>query len=147
MTDQQLQVLVEELSLRYFKRAFIHRAYFNRRLKTTGGRYLLMSHDIEINEKMLTEHDQATLIGTIKHELCHYHLHLTGQGYRHRDQDFKQLLRQVGGLRYAPASSKNYRYTYGCQNCGQKYQRQRRIDVKRFVCSRCHGKLRLLKKI
>ena len=75
------------------------------------------------------------------------HLHLTGQGYRHRDQDFKQLLRQVGGLRYAPASTKNYRYTYSCQNCGQKYQRQRRIDINRFVCSRCHGKLRLLKKI
>ena len=56
MTDQQLQTLVEELSLRYFKRAFVHRAYFNRRLKTTGGRYLLTSHDVEINEKMLTEH-------------------------------------------------------------------------------------------
>ena len=86
MNDQQLQALVEELSLRYFKRPFIHRAYFNRRLKTTGGRYLLMSHDIEINEKMLTKHGKATLIGTIKHELCHYHLHLTGQGYRHRDR-------------------------------------------------------------
>lgn len=147
MTEQQLQALVEELSLRYFKRPFIHRAYFNRRLKTTGGRYLLMSHDIEINEKMLTEHGKATLIGTIKHELCHYHLHLTGQGYRHRDQDFKQLLHQVGGLRYAPASSKNYRYTYCCQKCGQSYLRQRQIDIKRFVCSRCHGKLRLLKKI
>ncbi len=80
MTEQQLQALVEELSLRYFKRPFIHRAYFNRRLKTTGGRYLLMSHDIEINEKMLTKHGKAILIGTIKHELCHYHLHLTGQG-------------------------------------------------------------------
>ena len=71
MTDQQLQTLVEELSLRYFKRAFVHRAYFNRRLKTTGGRYLLTSHDVELNEKMLTEHGEATLIGTIKHELCH----------------------------------------------------------------------------
>ena len=54
MNEQQLQALVEELSLRYFKRPFIHRAYFNRRLKTTGGRSLFMSHDIEINEKMLT---------------------------------------------------------------------------------------------
>ena len=26
------------------------------------------------------------LIGIIKHELCHYHLHLEGKGYQHRDR-------------------------------------------------------------
>lgn len=34
----------------------------------------------------------------IKHELCHYHLHLRGMGYKHRDADFKTLLAQVGGV-------------------------------------------------
>ena len=37
------------------------------------------------------------LIGIIKHELCHYHLHLEGKGYQHRDKDFKELLKKVGG--------------------------------------------------
>ena len=32
------------------------------------------------------------------------------------------------------------------KSAGQSYLRQRQIDIKRFVCSRCHGKLRLLKK-
>ncbi len=42
------------------------------------------------------------LVGIIKHELTHYHLHLLGLGYRHRDRNFKILLKKVGGSRYAP---------------------------------------------
>ncbi|RHF41988.1 SprT family protein, partial [Lactiplantibacillus plantarum] len=103
MTDLELQQLVATISMRDFHRPFQHRAYFNARLRTTGGRYQLASHDIDINPKMLTDFDEATLIGVIKHELCHYHLHLTKRGYRHRDADFKRLLAQVGGSRYAPA--------------------------------------------
>ena len=41
MTDLELQHLVEELSIKYFERPFVHKAYFNYRLRTTGGRYLL----------------------------------------------------------------------------------------------------------
>jgi SprT-like protein len=72
MDEQQLQQLTEQLSLTYFKKPFRHRAYFNSRLKTTGGRYLLNSHNIELNKKYLTEHGQKELEGIIKHELCHY---------------------------------------------------------------------------
>ena len=103
MTDLELQQLVATISMRDFHRPFQHRAYFNARLRTTGGRYQLASLDIDINPKMLTDFDEATLIGVIKHELCHYHLHLTKRGYRHRDADFKRLLAQVDGSRYAPA--------------------------------------------
>ncbi len=39
MTEAQLQKLVEEISLKFFRRPFRHRAIFNKRLKTTGGRY------------------------------------------------------------------------------------------------------------
>ena len=35
------------------------------------------------------------LISIIKHELCHYHLHQEGKGYKHRDQDFKDLLKKL----------------------------------------------------
>ncbi|MER2000121.1 MAG: SprT family protein, partial [Lysinibacillus sp.] len=52
MTDEELQLLVEEYSLRSFGQPFLHRAYFNSRLKSTGGRYLLRSHDIEFNRKL-----------------------------------------------------------------------------------------------
>lgn len=147
MTEEELQALVEMLSLKYFKRPFKHRARFNPRLQTTGGRYLLSSHDLELNQKMLTEHSREVLIGTIKHELCHYHLHLEKRGYRHRDQDFKQLLKEVGGLRFAPATVKKARYHYQCCECQQDYLRQRKVDVQKYRCGKCRGQLKMLKKI
>ena len=120
MTDAELQSLTEQLSLKYFHLLFRHRAVFNKRLRTTGGRYHLNDHHIDINPLMLTEFDEDNLKRVILHELCHYHLHLAGKGYQHRDHDFKRLLKMVGGSRYAPATSKahlkrQYRYLYRCK--------------------------------
>ncbi len=50
----------------------------------------------------LTPQYHDYLIGIIKHELCHYHLHRLGLGYQHKDRDFKTLLQKVGGSCYAP---------------------------------------------
>ena len=146
MTDAQLQVLVEQISLEKFTWPFKHEATFNTRLRTSGGRYLLASHNIEINPKMLSEHDQNTLVVVIKHELCHYHLHLRQAGYHHGDQNFKQLLQFVeGGSRYAPLSpnvqTNKKKHIYRCTKCGQIYLRVRRINIEKYVCSRCGGHL------
>lgn len=148
MTDAELQQLVEQISLTAFQRPFKHRATFNHRLRSSGGRYLLASHDIQLNPKMLTDFDQATLVGVIKHELCHYHLHLTGRGYQHRNPDFKCLLAAVGGSRYAPAPKQprvtTQRYVYQCQRCGQLYRRKRRMNPARYRCGRCRGPIKLV---
>lgn len=146
MTDQELQRLTEEISLRFFGRRFAHQARFNNRLRTTGGRYLLRSHDIELNPKHLTEHGEEELVGIIKHELCHYHLHLQKKGYKHADTDFKTLLRQVGGSRYCQSVGKKpnvrpYLYELVCQDCAMSYKRKRKMDPTRYACGRCRGKL------
>lgn len=146
MDDHQVQQLTEQISLTYFKKPFRHRAYFNSRLKTTGGRYLLNSHDIELNKKYLAEHGQKELEGIIKHELCHYHLHLEGKGYRHRDKDFRALLKEVGAPRFctplsARKQTRNVR-TYMCTSCGQTFLRKRAMDTNRYVCGKCGGKIK-----
>ena len=89
MADEELQGLIETVSLETFGKPFIHVACFNKRLRTTGGRYMLYDHSIEINPLVLNIHGTEELLGVIKHELCHYHLHIEGRGYRHRDEDFK----------------------------------------------------------
>ncbi|WP_456276974.1 SprT family protein [Bacillus sp. AK128] len=150
MTDDQLQMLVVEISDTYFKRPFIHRASFNKRLKTTGGRYLLGSHDIEINPKYFEELGMGELVGIIKHELCHYHLHLMGKGYKHRDEDFKKLLKLVGAPRFCSTlqSTQQIRNAtfleYECSKCSQSYRRKRRVNTERYVCGKCRGKLVLI---
>ena len=138
MTNEQLQKLTEQLSQQCFHQPFRHRAVFNRRLRTTGGRYHLRDHHIDINPLMLEEFDEENLKRVILHELCHYH------------RDFKQLLQAVGGSRYAPATSKakrhhNYRYLYRCQGCGALLPRQRRFNTNRYHCARCGGRFRLEK--
>jgi SprT-like protein len=151
MDNDKLQRLVEEISVKYFNKPFRHQALFNPRLKTTGGRYLLRSHNIEMNKKYLEQLGTNELIGIIKHELCHYHLHLGQCGYKHGDQDFKALLKKVGAPRYCtplPESldkRKNQKVlTYICTKCNQMYKRKRRIDTKKYVCGRCNGKLNMI---
>ena len=109
MTDAELQSLTEQLSLKYFHLPFRHRTVFNKRLRTTGGRYHLNDHHIDINPLMLTEFDEDNLKRVILHELCHYHLHLAGKGYQHRDKDFIRLRKMEGGWGYAPLSPQGHR--------------------------------------
>ena len=100
MNEQELQRLVEHISSTVFRKPFRHRASFNRRLKTTGGRYHLGSHDLDFNPLVLELHGAEELEKVVKHELCHYHLHLEGRGYQHRDADFRNLLKASGGSRF-----------------------------------------------
>lgn len=156
LTDQQLQQWVEQISLQYFQREFRHKAVFNRRLRATGGRYFTQTHDIDISWKHYETYGKEEVEKIIKHELCHYHLHLMNKGYRHRDADFKKLLRQVGGARYCKplpqrSSSKSnyqpepYRYRLECLECTAKYYRKRRMDPARYVCGICKGKLKIMR--
>lgn len=143
--ELDLQALVEQVSWQYFNRPFRHQALWNARLRTSGGRYHLASHHLDFNPHLYAEYGEAVLLGIVKHELCHYHLHLAGKGYQHRDQDFKQLLRAVGGRRFAPKRSDlRPKYCYRCTNCQQEYQRQRQIDTQKYVCGRCLARLRLI---
>lgn len=148
MTNDELQLLVEQISNAFFKRSFKHAASFNYRLRTTGGRYLLKSHNIEFNAKQLDYYGRDEFVKIIKHELCHYHLHLDGRGYKHQDDDFKNLLKIVGGSKYCQVvpGTKNHRTAqciYKCNECGQIYNRKRRMDLTKYVCGKCRGKLRL----
>lgn len=151
MTQADLQALIEHISEASFHRPFCGRAVINRRLRTTGGRYFLTDHRIEINAHFLTPTAKKYLPGIIKHELTHYHLHQLGLGYRHQDPDFKQLLQAVGGSRYAPdlglRRPEKRRFLYLCQRCGQAYPRVRRLDLRRYRCGRCRGRLFLVKKL
>lgn len=145
MTPEDLQVLVEQVSLQDFNRPFLHEAVFNQRLKTTGGRYHLKDHHLDFNPQMVTLGEEV-FVQIIRHELCHYHLHLAGLPYQHKDATFKNLLQKVHGLRYAPtlvAQEAKKTLTYRCQSCGQLYKRRKKINTDRYVCGKCQGKLQL----
>ncbi|MEW9503068.1 SprT family protein [Jeotgalibacillus marinus] len=152
MDDLSIQQLVESISLNSFGKPFRHKASFNSRLKTTGGRFMLASHNIELNFKYLHEHGLEELKGIIKHELCHYHLYVEGKGYKHRDRDFKELITQVSAPRYCtplPSERKQNRRVkkrqiYQCTQCQQRYVRKIKINLSRYSCGICKGKLKYI---
>lgn len=151
MKHINIQEWVEQISRDSFKKPFHHKAMFNPRLRTTGGRYLLRSHNLEFNPTQLQMFGEDEFAKIIKHELCHYHLHIEGRGYRHQDLDFKKLLKEVEGSRYCqliPGAKREskWRYTYRCKSCGLNYIRKRRIDLRRFGCGQCGGRLQLVSK-
>ncbi|MBB3108502.1 SprT-like protein [Paenibacillus phyllosphaerae] len=148
MNDDMLQRWVEEVSLRDFGRPFRHKATFNGRLKATGGRYFTKSHNIEISPHQLAAYGEAETEKIIKHELCHYHLHILKMGYQHRDADFKNLLVKVGGSRYCQQLPERqqrkpapYKYKLVCVSCKMEYLRKRKVDPRRYACGKCRGKL------
>lgn len=143
MNEHELQQLTQEISRSSFHREFTHKITYNRRLRSSGGRYLLKTGNIEINPLVEQELGLEALIGVIKHELCHYHLHQTGGGYRHRDADFKRLLHQVGGSRFVERM-KEPNFIYECTACHHRYPRMRKMNTNRYVCGKCCGKLILL---
>lgn len=150
MQGIDIQRLVEKISVEYFARPFLHKATFNKRLRTTGGRYMLETHNIELNYHYYQAYGEKELIAVIKHELCHYHLHLMGKGYQHRDRDFRELLNKVDAPRFCKRIPDERRekkqYVYVCLSCGFQYIRRRRINTNRYVCGKCKGRLKQVKK-
>ncbi|ALB29491.1 SprT family protein [Companilactobacillus heilongjiangensis] len=148
MNNQDLTELIKKVSQEYFGKPFIHQACFNSRLKTTGGRFHLNDRHIDINPKIYEQFGYGTLVGVIKHELCHYHLYNDGLPAQHRDRTFKVLLQQVGGLRYSPIQSsvkKKTYHIYECSNCHHIYRRVKKLNTQKYVCGICRGKLKYIK--
>lgn len=146
MKDDELQLLVENVSRSVFNKPFRHRALHNSRLRTTGGRYMLSNHTIEINPLVMEIHGMDELVGVIKHELCHYHLHIEGKGYQHRDSDFRKLLKETSSPRFCkPLAERNQKstsfYIYECKSCELKYKRRRRVDIRKYRCGKCAGSI------
>ena len=139
ISNQQLTDLVCQLSQAKFHRAFEHQAFWNGRLRSTGGRFFPKDLHLDFNPKM---YGRPEFEGIVLHELTHYHLYRLKRGYKHGDADFKRLLAQVGGSRFAPALPENQpKRVYICQTCGQVYFRTRKLDTRKYRCGRCRGRL------
>lgn len=145
MNNDELLELTKELSLKYFNKPFVDQIIFNDRLRTTGGRYIPSKRTIEINKKYLDELGYDELIGIIKHELCHYHLHIEGKPYHHRSREFRELMRKTNSPRFCRIlpSEEEKRLIYVCDKCGFEYRRKRKVNVSKYRCGKCRGKIAL----
>ena len=111
---------------------------------------MLRSHDIEVNPLVFEKYGMDELLGVIKHELCHYHLHIEGKGYQHRDTDFRELLKLTNSPRFCSTlvgrnvRKSKKRYTFSLLQCFQLYQREIRLNTRKYRCGKCLGDLMLV---
>lgn len=137
-----LTEFVCQVSLEDFGKPFLHEAHWNKRLQSTGGRFFPKDGHLDFNPKLLEVYGEDLFRKIVRHELCHYHLYFEKKGYKHGDRDFKELLKTVNGLRFAPPLPNNRRkYQYSCQTCGHIYWRKRQIDTQKYRCGFCKGGL------
>lgn len=129
-----------------FGKPFEHEARFNRRLRSTGGRFFPKDLHLDFNERMYDLFSEDVFRQIVQHELVHYDLYRAGKGYKHGDADFKNLLSQVGGLRFAPSLPDTTYISYACVSCGQTYQRRKKIDLSRYRCGKCGKELKLVER-
>lgn len=144
MGEHELHQVVHDISMAFFKKPYNDKVKYNYRLRSTGGRYIPSKRLIEINPKYAAEMGEEEVKGIIKHELCHYHLHVEGKGFKHGDQDFKSLLNKTSSPRHCkplPSTIMREKHIYTCKNCSHVYKRKRRVDVKKYRCGKCNGKL------
>lgn len=145
MENKALWRWVDQISREWFGKPYEDEVMMNNRLRTTGGRYLPAHRRIELNPKYLSELGEEEFKGIIKHELCHYHLHIEGKGYQHRDPEFRALLKRTGSPRFCKALPSQYRepnHIYQCKECGYTYKRLKRVNTTKYRCGKCKGKLK-----
>lgn len=145
MDKEALHHWVNSISEQWFGKPYPDEVMMNNRLRTTGGRYIPKYRRIELNPKYLKELGEEEFVGIIKHELCHYHLHVEGKGYQHRDRDFRDLMQKTDSPRHCtplPSKVQDRKHKYQCQSCEATFNRVRRVDLNRYRCGRCKGKLK-----
>lgn len=143
MTNQELRDLIAELSRRHFDLPFAGEASFNQRFTRLGGRCVFKRGKgrIEISRRHYETHGESFLLGTILHELCHYHLFARGVRHDHRTPAFRALLARVGATTHCaplgePPRHYRRRYAYQCPTCGRVFQRVKPL-IRASSCGHC----------
>ena len=82
--------------------------------------------------------------GTLIHEM----IHISVPHSRHNG-DFKKIMdyfNSAYGLNITAYIEEDdyYNYLYSCINCAKKYKRMRRLDTKKYCCSKFKGELILI---
>lgn len=146
LCNKRLTKTVDQLSKKHFSKPFIDKARYNDRLRTTGGRYIPSKRCIEVNPKYVREMPYNEVIGIIKHELVHYHLHIEGKPFGHGDQEFKQLLKETNSPRFCKPLPSNIKkekiHVYICTSCKAVYNRRRRVNIEKMRCGKCKGRIK-----
>lgn len=125
---------------------------WNPRLRRSAGRclfYVGPRTEIELSPHVLDSAER--LKTTLAHEMCHAAQWLVdGEARPPHGSAFQHWARQVechtpeyGPITTTHTYAVRTRYSYKCTQCGQKYGRHSRLDLRARCCGKCRGRLAL----
>ncbi len=119
--NKELDWVGNQLSLQYFGRPCKVPIEWDKSLKNAAGYFsfdLRTQRPLRIVQSMwqYNQFGAQHVIGTLKHELAHFHLFMEGRPFRDEDEEFKQLCHQIGAPLYALAMKEGY--VTSCSACG-----------------------------
>ena len=120
-SDKELDWLGNQLSLKYFGRPCKVPIEWDKSLKNAAGYFSFdkRTHKpLRIVQSMwqYNQFGAQHVLGTLKHELAHYHLFMEGRPFHDDDEEFKQQCLAIGAPLYALAMKEGYITT--CSVCG-----------------------------
>lgn len=118
---KELAWIGNQLSLTYYGRPCKVPIEWDKSLNNAAGFFAFNQHThkpIRIVQSMwqYNQFGAQHVIGTLKHELAHYHLFTEGKPFRDEDEAFKQECRRIGAPLYALAMKEGYETS--CEACG-----------------------------
>jgi len=126
------------------------RITWNERLISAAGRCMYEPKlSIELSPKIIKT-DRFKLRDILLHEMVHAVAFTTKKEYGHGKTFYKiadeveRFLPKIPRVERCHNFKIEYKYTFGCVDCGMKYNRQKRtINVSLDTCGECRGKLKL----
>lgn len=119
-TDKELDGIGNLLSLKYFGRPCKVPIEWDKTLKGAAGFFSFDQRSqkpLRIVQSMwqYNQFGAQHVIGTLKHELAHYHLFMEGKPFRDEDDTFKKECRRIGAPLFALAMKEGY--VTRCKSC------------------------------
>lgn len=120
-SDKELAWIGNQLSLAYFGRPCKVPIEWDKSLKNAAGCFLFdkRAHKpLRIIQSMwqYNQFGAQHVIGTLKHELAHYHLFMEGKPFQDEEEVFKQECKRIGAPLFALAMHEGYHTR--CSECG-----------------------------
>lgn len=118
--DNELNWVGNQLSLLYFGRPCKVPIEWDKSLKNAAGYFLFEKRThkpLKIVQSMwqYNQFGAQHVIGTLKHELAHYHLYIEGKPFQDEEEGFKQECQRIGAPLFALAMQEGFHTR--CSHC------------------------------
>ncbi len=147
-SQEQLELLANQLSLQHWKKTCDIPVVWNGRLRAAMGRFAYTTKGkqriplkIELSKYAAQHLNKDTFISVLLHELCHYHLFIEGKPFHDHHPQFEMELVRVGAISTHTVQVPQKAYELFCSHCQKPLGKRKRINTKNYLSACCQREI------